>query len=471
MVFDEAAVLSMGESNAEQRTDDEEDSIPRTMCSEEPDTPSGESPLRESRQHSGSTEDERDMHSGETPRPRYNLRSTAAPQQCVPSPRYNLRSAGASGDGWTAGSAAAIKSASSPTVQEPVSYKQALRSPQSGEWEAAIKSEYDSLVSRKTWTLVPCPAGRKLVDSKWVFKLKRDANGQIARYKARLVARGFTQEKGVDYHETFAPTVRVISIRTLLALAAYNDWEVEQLDVVTAFLEADIEEEIYMRQPEGFRHFDINGEERVCLLKKSLYGLKQAPRNWNKTITAWLEEYGFTQSKVDPGIYVFIKEGELYVLALYVDDSIIVGPAGSFIVGFKSAFGERFNVQDLGPVSWLLGMTVERDRGSRTIRIGQQQYVLDMLERFNMMGCKPVGSPMAVDALSNCVETSTSRLPPGLVPYQSLIGSLLYASVSTRPTSPWLLATLVGTCPTPLSHIGSKPRGCFATSRGPQIRC
>jgi hypothetical protein len=184
--------------------------------------------------------------------------------------------------------------------------------------------------------------------------------------------------------------VRVISIRTLLVLAAYNDWEVERLGVVTAFFEADIEEEIYKRQPEGFRHFDINGEERVCLLQKSLYGLKQVPRNWNKTITTWLEENGFSQSKVDPGIYVFIKEGELYVLALYVGDNIIVGPAGSFIVGFKSAFGERLNVQDLSQGSWLLGMTVDRDRGNRIIRIGHQQYVLDMLERFNMMGCKPV---------------------------------------------------------------------------------
>jgi hypothetical protein len=176
-------------------------------------------------------------------------------------------------------------------------------SPQSGEWEAAIKSEYDSLASRKTWTLVPCPAGRKLVGSKWVFNLKRDANRQIARCKVGLGARGFTHEKGVDYHETFAPTVRVTSVRTSLALVAYNnDSEMEQLDVVTAFLEADIEEEIYMRQPEGFRHTHINGEERVCLLKKSLYGLKQAPRNWNKTITAWQKEYGFSQSKVDPGI-------------------------------------------------------------------------------------------------------------------------------------------------------------------------
>jgi hypothetical protein len=143
--------------------------------------------------------------------------------------------------------------------------------------------------------------------------------------------------------------------------------------VVTGFLEADIEEKIYMRQPQGLRHPDINGEEQMCLLKKSLYGLKQAPRNWNKTFTTWLEEYGFSQSKVDPGIYVFIKEGELYVLALYVDDNIIAGPTGSFIVEFKMAFGARFNVQDLGSMSWLLGMAVERDRGNPIIRIGQHQ--------------------------------------------------------------------------------------------------
>jgi hypothetical protein len=144
VVFDEAAVLSTWESNAEKRNDDEEDNIPRTMFSEELDTPSGESPLRESLQHSGSMEDERDMHSGETTRPKYDLRSTALPQQCGPSPRYNLRSMRAPGNEWTAGSTAAIKPTGSPTVQDHVSCKQALGIP------AAIKSEYDSLTSRKT---------------------------------------------------------------------------------------------------------------------------------------------------------------------------------------------------------------------------------------------------------------------------------------------------------------------------------
>jgi hypothetical protein len=166
MVLDEATVLSMGENNMEQRNDDDEDNIPPTMCSDKPDTRSGESP-----QHSGSMEDERDIHSGETPRPKYNLRSTASPQQYVPSPRYNLRSTRAPGDGWTAGNTVAIKPTNNHIVQEHVSYKQALRSPQSGKCEGAIKSEYDSFVSQNPFTLFPCYAGRKLVDAKWVFKL------------------------------------------------------------------------------------------------------------------------------------------------------------------------------------------------------------------------------------------------------------------------------------------------------------
>jgi hypothetical protein len=219
----------------------------------------------------------------------------------------------------------------------------------------------------------------------------------------------------------------------LLKLATYNDWEVEQLYVGTAFLKADIEEKIYMRHTKGFRQTDIDGEERVCWFKRSLYGLKQASKNRNKIITTWLEEYGFNQFTVDPGIYVFNKEGELDVLELYVDDHNIVGSAGSLIVYFKSAFGARFNVQDVGRVSWLLDMAVERDRSNRIIRTRMQQYVLDMLERFNIVDNKRVGSPIAVDALSNCVKTSTSRMPPCLVPHQRWIDSLLYAPVSTRP--------------------------------------
>ena len=451
VVFDESAIISMGEScPAREMLDAEagDDSTSDEAAREKPDTLVGETqPVDEApREVPEVAKGEPSTSVGETQQhtssdissqsiedePDANLGETAPAEQPGTAQRYSLRTRRPPGQWWVVGNTAAINPSN--VVHEPASYKQALRGPQATEWEAAIKTEYDSLVSRNTWKLVPRPAGRKLVDSKWVFKLKRDSDGNIARYKARLVARGFTQEHGVDYHETFAPTVRVISIRVVLALAAFHDWDVEQLDVVTAFLEANIDEEIYMRQPEGFRSSDSKGTELVCLLKKALYGLKQAPRNWNKTITAWLEEYGFCQSKVDPCIFIYQKGGQLYILALYVDDSIIAGAAGRFIPEFKAAFGSRFNVQDLGPVSWLLGMTVERDRGTGIIRLGQRQYVLDMLERFNMMDCKPVSSPMAVDAVGKCGdETSVTQLPPRSVPYQSLIGSLLYASVSTRP--------------------------------------
>jgi hypothetical protein len=163
---------------------------------------------------------------------------------------------------------------------------------------------------------------------------------------------------------------------------------------------------------------------------RALYGLKQAPRYWNKTITTWLVEYGFRQSKVDPCIFVHGSGTRLYILALYVDDCILAGPGGTFIVSFKRAFGQRFSVQDLGPVAWLLGMTVERDRAARVVKLGQRQYILDMLERFNMLDAKPVSTPMALGSMAERTDDSGSAAS---LPYQSLIGSLLYASVSTRP--------------------------------------
>lgn len=218
------------------------------------------------------------------------------------------------------------------------------------------------------------------------------------------------------------------AIRVLLSLAAYYDWEAEQLDIVTAFLEAPVEEEIRMRLPEGFKKYDSSGQELVCKLHKALYGLKQAPRNWNLTITQWLAEYGFIQSKVDPGIIVYHKGKLTYVLALYVDDSILVGPNGPFIFEFKIAFGRRFNVQDLGPVAWL-GMSVERDTSARTLKMGQRQYVVDMLERFGMIDCKPMSIPMVTGGAVN----NTSELKATDATFQSLVGSLLHASSATRP--------------------------------------
>jgi hypothetical protein len=179
-------------------------------------------------------------------------------------------------------------------LEEPQNIEEALTCENSKEWECAMQEEYDSLMTNNTWTLVPLPSGRKPVSCKWVFKIKQGANGEVECYKARLVARGFTQTYKVDYNETFAPVAKFTSIRCILALAALEDMEIHQMDVKTAFLNGELEKEIYMEQPQGFVH--KGGEHLVCKLHKSLYGLKQSPRAWNQKLDAFLKSIEFMKS-------------------------------------------------------------------------------------------------------------------------------------------------------------------------------
>ena len=177
-----------------------------------------------------------------------------------------------------------------------------MKSPNAERWRAAEKAEYDSLLENKTWVLVPRPKDRQVVANRWVYDIKHDG-----RFKARLVAKGFTQVWGEDYHETFSPVARFESIRYLLAHAALEDWDIEAMDVKTAFLNGDLEEEIYMEQPEGWA---VKGKEKyVCLLKKAIYGLKQASRQWNAKIHKSLLDLGFSRTYSDAGVYVYRRQG------------------------------------------------------------------------------------------------------------------------------------------------------------------
>ncbi len=178
-------------------------------------------------------------------------------------------------------------------LEEPQTMEEALNGEDANKWEIAMQEEYDSLVVNNTWTLVPFPKGRKPISCKWVFKIKHGVDGEVEHYKARLVARGFTQTFGMDYNETFAPIVKFVSIRCILALVAIEDMEIHQMDLKTAFLNGDHEEEIYMEQPEGFTQ---EGEHLVCKLHKSLYGLKQFPRAWNQKLDAFLKSIEFVRS-------------------------------------------------------------------------------------------------------------------------------------------------------------------------------
>jgi hypothetical protein len=178
--------------------------------------------------------------------------------------------------------------------------------------------EYQSIIKNDVWEIVPRPKSKDVVSSKWLLKIKHVADGSIEKYKARFVARGFSQKEGIDYEETFAPVAKYTLIGTIIALAAKMKWKLHQMDVKTTFLNGVIEEEVYIEQPQGF---EVEYRKtHVCKLKKTLYGLKQAPRTWYGRIDDFLTSLGFTKSKVDPNLYFKVMNDEPVILLLYVDD-------------------------------------------------------------------------------------------------------------------------------------------------------
>ncbi|KAK1627682.1 hypothetical protein QYE76_001997, partial [Lolium multiflorum] len=207
--------------------------------------------------------------------------------------------------------------------EDPATYEEAMVSPDSNKWQEAMKSEMGSMYDNKVWTLVDLPDSRKAVENKWIFKRKTDADGNITVYKARLVAKGFQQIQGVDYDETFSPVAKLKSVRILLAIAAFFDYEIWQMDVKTAFLNGDIEEELYMVQPKGF--VDPKNADKVCKLQRSIYGLKQASRSWNLRFDRVIKDFGFIRTHGEACIYKKVSGSSVAFLILYVDDILLIG--------------------------------------------------------------------------------------------------------------------------------------------------
>lgn len=183
------------------------------------------------------------------------------------------------------------------------------------------------MVKNGTWELVNLPKSQRIADNRWVYRIKRNQNDTIYRYKARLVARVFTQCYGIDYTETFSPVVKFASIRTLLSIAAEQGMFMKQFDVKTAFLYGDLEEEVYMKQPIGFE----DGSNRVCKLVKSLYGLKQAPRCWNAKFTKFITDFDFKESEADACVFIRKSGNNTTFLAIFVDDGLIISTNESCI--------------------------------------------------------------------------------------------------------------------------------------------
>ncbi|GJV18873.1 retrovirus-related pol polyprotein from transposon TNT 1-94 [Tanacetum coccineum] len=247
---------------------------------------------------------------------------------------------------------------------EPSTLQEALNNPDASFWKEAMQEEIEALHKNKTWELVPLPGGRKPIGNKWVYKIKKNGDDQVERYRARLVVKGYAQKEGIDFNEIFSPVVRMTTIRVVLALCATYDLHLEQLDVKTAFLHGNLEEEIYMLQPEGFKQ---KGKENlVCRLNKSLYGLKQAPRCWYKRFDSFIRSLEYNRLHADPCAY-FKRFGnnDFIILLLYVDDMLVAGPNKDRINKLKAQLAREFEMKDLGPANKILGMQIHRDRVNR----------------------------------------------------------------------------------------------------------
>lgn len=291
-------------------------------------------------------------------------------------------------------------------------------------WEEAMQTEMDQHMELQTWYLTDLPDGRLAIGCRWVYAVKTDENGAFEKAKARLVAQGFTQRPGMDYFEITSPVAKFDSLRTVLAYANQYDLEIHGMDVKGAYLNAPLEEEIYMRQPPGFN----DGTGRVLRLNLNLYGLKQAGRRWNQKFTRELINLGYHQSSADECVFIRSKNGHKNILVVYVDDLAVIADTMEEINKMKQELKNLFQMTDLGPLTKILGLKIDRDRTNGTLKISQGPYIDLILERFEMTDCHLVATPMDKNSKLHIPEKMDLHED-----YAKMIGSLMYAALGTRP--------------------------------------
>ena len=311
---------------------------------------------------------------------------------------------------------------SPPLPQEPVSVPAALLD---SHWKQGMVEEHTALLKNNTWTLVPFSEGMHVVDNKWIFRLKYNPDGSIQRYKARLVAKGFQQTAGIDFNETFSPVIKPCTIRVILTLAASYNWDIQQIDINNAFLNGDLQEVVFMSQPEGF--VDSQFPHHVCRLNKALYGLKQAPRAWFDKLKTALVHWGFKNSKSDSSLFIYKNQSHVLFLLVYVDDILITGSDPTLIHRIMADLNKKFALKTLGSISYFLGFEAYRDQNG--IFLSQTKYTTDLLKKANMYQAKPCSTSMCTGKKLFKEDSALFDQP---TIYRSIIGGLQYLTM-TRP--------------------------------------
>ncbi|UYV79989.1 K02A2.6-like [Cordylochernes scorpioides] len=319
-------------------------------------------------------------------------------------------------------------------------YEEAMNSPEVANWIEAIEEERESLERHDVWQLQELPKGIKPLKCRWVLNKKINAVDGTTRYKSRLVAKGFTQRRGIDYNEVYTPVSSFETIRLLTAIATEKDWFIDQFDVKSAYLHGTLNETIYMEQPECFKK---PGEENLfCKLKKSIYGLKQSGRCWNKFLNKQLHEIGFQRNPIDPSIYeVELEEGRI-ILSIYVDDIFAISENQAARNKCRELLNSSFEVKYLGPISHMLGVSFKKSEdGSMTL--SQSNYIEELLQRFRLQDAKGVSTPMETNLDLSVRKNGNSN---ERFPYRELIGGLSYLSQRTRPDIAYAVGILSRYC-------------------------
>ncbi|KAJ3661597.1 hypothetical protein Zmor_005987 [Zophobas morio] len=332
-----------------------------------------------------------------------------------------------------------------------VAMKKALSGPDADEWRRAIVAELTSIIKNDTFALVERPQRDKVVGSRIVLRNKYKSDGTFERRKARLVAQGFSQQPGIHFTETFAPVARFSSIRLMASLAARHDMAIKQFDVETAYLNGELNEEVFMEPPKELQRAlgsiidnetdsstvakatsllqELRKGDRVCLLKKSLYGLRQAGRNWYTKLDSTLKELGAIPTASDPCLFRLKSGRDVVLIAIYVDDILIASRNRKKIAEIGRELAQRFEIKALGDVKHCLGVEFQREDGRVTMH--QRGYIKDVLSRFGMSDCKPVATPIDLGTkLEKNIDQSQEDLA---LPYRELVGALIYLSSTTRP--------------------------------------